>query len=80
MALVQATAAFDWAGIKVEVGDVFEDDHILYTKFPSKFSVPNIAIGNSAAGSTPGTCVKKIQVFDASGVSLGYLAVYDAIT
>lgn len=39
-----------------------------------------IGVGNSAAGSTPGTCVKKIQVFDAAGNSLGYVPVYDAIT
>lgn len=39
-----------------------------------------IGVGNSAAASTPGSVVKKIQVFDASGNSLGYVPVYDAIT
>jgi hypothetical protein len=39
-----------------------------------------LGVGNSAAATTLGTVVKKIQVFDASGVSLGYLPVYDAIT
>jgi hypothetical protein len=39
-----------------------------------------IGVGNSAAATTPGSVVKKIQVFDASGASLGYVAVYDAIT
>jgi hypothetical protein len=39
-----------------------------------------LGVGNSAAGSTPGTCVKKIEVFDASGSSLGFIPVYDAIT
>lgn len=39
-----------------------------------------IGVGNSGSGSTPGTCVKKIEVFDASGSSLGFIAVYDAIT
>jgi len=39
-----------------------------------------IGVGNSAAGTTPSGCVKKIQVFDAAGASLGYLAVYSAIT
>lgn len=39
-----------------------------------------LGVGNSAAASTPGTVVKKIQVFDASGTSLGYIAVYNAIT
>lgn len=37
-------------------------------------------LGTSAAAGTPGTVVKKIQVFDAAGVSLGYIAIYDAIT
>lgn len=39
-----------------------------------------LGVGNSAAATTPGTVVKKMQVFDASGTSLGYVAVYDAIT
>ena len=39
-----------------------------------------IGVGNSAAGSTPGTCVKKMEVFDGSGASLGFVPIYDAIT
>lgn len=39
-----------------------------------------IGVGNSAAGSTPGTVVKKMEVFDASGSSLGFVPIYDAIT
>lgn len=39
-----------------------------------------LGVGNSATAATPGTVIKKIQVFDASGTSLGYIAVYDAIT
>ncbi len=39
-----------------------------------------IGVGNSAAASSPGTVVKKMQVFDASGNSLGYVPIYDAIT
>ena len=35
---------------------------------------------NAVAATTPGSVVKKIQVFDSAGVSLGYLAVYSAIT
>lgn len=40
----------------------------------------SLGVGNSAAASTPGSVVKKMQVFDASGASLGYVAIYDAIT
>lgn len=40
----------------------------------------NLGVGNSAAATTPGTVVKKIEIFDASGTSLGFIAVYDSIT
>ncbi len=40
----------------------------------------NLGVGNSAAATIPGTVTKKIEVFDAAGSSLGFLAVYDAIT
>lgn len=39
-----------------------------------------LRLGASAAATTPGTVVGKIQVFDSAGVSAGYLPVYDAIT
>ncbi len=38
------------------------------------------SLGTSAAATTPGTVVKKIQVFDAAGASLGYIPIYDAVT
>lgn len=43
-------------------------------------TVTGLGVGNSAAATTPGTVTDKIEVFDASGASLGFLAVYDAIT
>ena len=39
-----------------------------------------IGVGNSAAATTPGTVTDRIEVFDAAGASLGFLAVYDTIT
>jgi len=39
-----------------------------------------LGVGNSVAATTPGTVTKSIEVFDAAGVSLGFIAVYDAIT
>ncbi len=39
-----------------------------------------IGVGNSAAATTPGSVVKKIEVFDASGTSLGFIAVYSSIS
>jgi hypothetical protein len=39
-----------------------------------------LGVGNSAAATTPGTVTKKMEVFDASGASLGFVPIYDAIT
>lgn len=51
------------------------------TKFSSKLlAVGGVGVGNSAAGSSLGTVVKKMQVFDETGASLGYVPIYDAIT
>lgn len=39
-----------------------------------------IGVGNSGTASTPGTVTKKMEVFDGSGNSLGFVAIYNAIT
>lgn len=39
-----------------------------------------LGVGNSAAATIPGTVVKKIEVYDENGTSLGYIAVFDGIT
>jgi hypothetical protein len=38
-----------------------------------------IGVGNSQPATKPGTVVRRIQVFDAAGVPLGFVAVYDSI-
>lgn len=43
-------------------------------------AVAGIGVGNSAAATTPGNVVRRIEVFDASGASIGFVPVYDAIT
>ena len=35
---------------------------------------------SAPAATTPGSVAKKMQVFDETGASLGYVAIYDAIT
>lgn len=40
----------------------------------------NIGVGNSAVATTLGNVTKKIEVFDASGNSLGFIPVYNTIT
>jgi hypothetical protein len=39
-----------------------------------------IGVGNSAAASALGTVVKKMEVFDAAGASLGFVPIYNSIT
>lgn len=40
----------------------------------------NAGLGTAASATTLGTVTKKLEVFDQNGQSLGYLALYDAIT
>jgi hypothetical protein len=39
-----------------------------------------LGVGNSAAATTLGTVVAQMEIFDASGNSLGFIPIYDAIT
>jgi hypothetical protein len=39
-----------------------------------------LGVGNSAAAATPGTVVRKMEVFDAAGTSLGFVPIYNTIT
>ncbi|MGA5116856.1 hypothetical protein [Streptomyces pseudogriseolus] len=39
-----------------------------------------IGVGNSASATTLGTVTRKMEVFDASGASLGFVPIYNAIT
>jgi len=43
-------------------------------------AVAGIGVGNSVAATTPGAVIKKIQIFDAAGASLGFIPVYDTIS
>jgi hypothetical protein len=50
-------------------------------KTDDKFTaVGGIGVGNSVAAAALGTVVRKMEVFDASGNSIGFVPVYDAIT
>lgn len=46
----------------------------------ARMEVASLGVANSASATTPGSVVKKIQVFDGANNSLGYIAVYSAIT
>jgi hypothetical protein len=70
-------------GIIHATGKLKTDDDAEITgdaKVTSKvLATGGLGVGNSASASTPGTVVRKMQVFDASGASLGYVAIYDGI-
>lgn len=40
----------------------------------------SLGVGNSAAATTPGAVVRKVEIFDTTGTSLGFLPVYNSIT
>lgn len=43
-------------------------------------ALAGLGVGNYATASAPGTVVKKMEVFNAAGVSIGFVPIYDAIT
>lgn len=45
-----------------------------------QFTVQKLGVGNSLPATTPGSVNAKIEVFDATGASIGFIAVYDTIT
>lgn len=50
-------------------------------KTDDKFlATAGLGVGNSAAATTPGTVTDRIEVFDDTGASIGFIAVYDTIT
>ena len=50
-------------------------------KTDDKFvAVGGLGVGNAVAATTPGTVTQKIEVFDASGASIGFIPVYSSIT
>jgi hypothetical protein len=61
-----------------ETGHIYGNGTV-YSAAQGRFAT-GIGVGNSKAATTPGSVVKKIQVFDKNGNSLGYLAVYDGIS
>ena len=54
-------------------------DLAIPTQFPDQVRVKSLGVGNAAVGSIPGTIVKRIEVFDENGTSLGFIPVYDNI-
>ena len=59
---------------------ITQDGHVKVLGSGKLLAAGGIGVGNSAAATTPGSCVKKIEVFDASGSSLGFLPVYSSIS
>lgn len=75
--------AINTATKKVSAGTVgleIENQDLLVTGTGNVRISGNLGVGNSAPATTPGAVQNKIEIFDASGVSLGFIAVYDSIT
>lgn len=68
-------------GIAQDVGMQRTAANILAMLSGDKFvATSGLGVGNSVIGSSLGECVRKMEVFDANGESLGYVPIYDAIT
>lgn len=82
---VVCNTTFDWAGKQIRVGDVFEDDHELYVRFPTYFDrQQSFVTGNAGTvltGGTLGSIVAgKLPITDSGGTILGYAPIYNTIT
>lgn len=83
----EAANSLSMAGVGTDVamtldvhGDLNVSDNTGVTKAGFTGSTGALRVGNTAAGTSLGSVVKKMEVFDASGSSLGFVAVYDAIS
>lgn len=70
-----------------EAGVYFGADTSLYRRTTNAIktagkleAVLGLGVGNSETASTLGTVVKRMEIFNASGTSLGYIPIYDTIT
>jgi hypothetical protein len=82
---VVANTNFDWAGVKIRVGDVFVDTHTFYVRFPTRFDRQQTYVtgspGTVLVGGTLGATVAgKLPVTDSAGTVLGYVALFNEIT
>lgn len=66
------------AGSLTTAGGIYAAKKIISNTF--LVATSGLCVGNSAAATTPGSVVKKIEVFDTAGTSLGFVPVYSAIT
>lgn len=68
-------------------GVYFGTDTNLYRAGPDRLRTDDkfvtalgLGVGNSVAAATPGAVVRKMEVFDAAGTSLGFVPIYNTIT
>lgn len=53
---------------------------VVYVNTSGQVRSASIGVGNSEDATLPGAVVKKIEIFDNTGASLGFVAVYSSIT
>lgn len=83
----EAANSLSMAGVGTDVamtldvhGDLNVNDNTGVAKAGFTGSTGSLRVGNSASGSSLGSVVKKIEVFDAAGSSLGFVPVYNSIS
>ena len=80
---VTSTGALKWSNGSSSADTIFQrlGTNLAGTASGDKLiATAGLGVGNAASASTPGTCVKKMEVFDASGGSLGYVPIYSSIS
>lgn len=83
MAIYRANTSFDYAGQQIRVGDVVEDDHYLFTRFPTRFTAQyagGTALTDQSGGTaTSGGTVAVIAAGTADATSAGLASTQNAI-
>lgn len=66
------------AGRRVSIGGKLNVSGDMFSS--AKIISNGIGVGNHLEATTPGTVVQKVEIFDITGGSLGFIPVYDTIT
>jgi hypothetical protein len=78
---VEDTSLNEGASYKAMGGPTVQSPVGSVSTLPNQLAiVGKLGVGNTVAATTPGTVTRKMEIFDADGISLGFVALYDVIT
>jgi hypothetical protein len=77
----RSTGLLEWgAGTAVPDVNLYRPAANVLKTDDKAIAVLGLGVGNSAVATTLGSVTRKMEVFDAAGVSLGFIAIYESIS